>query len=114
MKVKLVSNVTRGNMQDSMGSILSNRRGGFPVILQHDTVLRHTDCGGPLVDLDGKVVGINISRTGRVESYAIPAEVVQKRLDDLMSGKLAPKDGVKCEPQAVLAENRVGTGRWLF
>ena len=79
-----------GNPQDRMGSVLSNRRGGFPVILQHDTVLKPTDCGGPLVDLDGKVVGINISRAGRVETYAIPAEEVLKLMPDLMSGKLAP------------------------
>ena len=38
---------------------LSNRRGGFPSILQHDTVLKPSDCGGPLVNLEGQVVGIN-------------------------------------------------------
>src|SRR4051794_30618072 len=43
-----------GNPQERFGNALSNRRGGFPTILQHDTVLRPTDCGGPLVDLDGK------------------------------------------------------------
>lgn len=80
-----------GNPQESMGSKLSSRRGGFPAILQHDTVLKPSDCGGPLVDLDGKTVGINISRAGRTESYAIPAEDVQALLDDLKSGKLAPR-----------------------
>jgi serine protease Do len=80
-----------GNPQDRMGSTLSNRRGGFPEILQHDTVIRPTDCGGPLVDLDGKVVGINISRAGRTESYAIPSATVRGLLSRLMSGELAPK-----------------------
>src|SRR4029079_12876777 len=70
---KLGRNPAPINPQELMGSVLSNRRGGFPLILQHDTVLKHTDCGGPLVDLDSKVVGINIPRAGRVESYAIPA-----------------------------------------
>ena len=51
-----------GNPQDLMGSELSDRRGGFPSILQHDTVIKPIDCGGPVVDLDGKTVGINISR----------------------------------------------------
>ena len=51
-----------GNPQDRMGSELSKRRGGFPFILQHDTVLKPKDCGGPLVDLDGKTIGINIAR----------------------------------------------------
>jgi serine protease Do len=82
--------VDRGDFQNRMGSELSDRRTGFPTFLQHDTVLKPHDCGGPLVDLDGKVIGINIARAGRVESYAIPAEAIQPLLDDLKSGKLAP------------------------
>jgi serine protease Do len=82
----------RADFQNTMGSVLSNRRGGFPVILQHDQVLKPTDCGGPVVDLDGKAVGINIARAGRVESYALPTEAVLALLDPLKSGKLAPKE----------------------
>ena len=81
---------TRGDFQNSMGSVLSKRRSGFPTVLQHDTVIRPEDCGGPLVDLDGNVVGLNIARAGRVMSYATPAEVVRPLLADLMSGKLPP------------------------
>jgi serine protease Do len=74
-----------------MGGPLSERRNGFPTILQHDAVLRPSDCGGPLVDLDGKVIGINIARAGRTESYAAPAEALLPLMYDLMSGKHAPK-----------------------
>jgi serine protease Do len=81
---------SRGDFQNNLGSELSKRRTGFPTVLQHDTIIRPQDCGGPLVDLDGHVVGINIARAGRVMSYATPAEVVQPLLADLMSGKLAP------------------------
>jgi len=77
------------NPQETMGTKLSLRRGGFPVILQHDSGLRPEDCGGPLVDLDGKVVGINIARAGRTETYAIPSDAVRDLLADLMSGNLA-------------------------
>jgi serine protease Do len=80
----------RADIQNSMGSELSLRRFGFPNILQHDSVVKPHDCGGPLVDLDGKVIGINIARAGRTESYAIPAEVIQPLLPELMSGRLAP------------------------
>jgi serine protease Do len=75
----------RGDMQNSMGSVLSLRRTGFPSILQHDLVIKPSDCGGPLVDLDGRVLGINIARAGRVESYAIPSEHVMVVLPVLMS-----------------------------
>ena len=63
--------------QEEIGGRLSKRRTGFPLALQHDTVLQPNQCGGPLVDLDGKVVGINIARASRVASYALPAAVVK-------------------------------------
>jgi serine protease Do len=81
---------SRGDFQNSLGSELSLRRTGFPTILQHDSILKPADCGGPLVDLDGRVIGINIARAGRTESYAVPTEAVLPLLDDLKSGKLAP------------------------
>jgi serine protease Do len=81
-----------GELQERMGTRLSTRRGGFPAIIQHDSGIRPEDCGGPLVDLDGKTVGINIARAGRTESYAIPSEDIQALLPELKSGKLAPKD----------------------
>jgi serine protease Do len=90
-----------GNPQERMGSALSNRRGGFPKILQHDTIIKPGDCGGPLVDLDGKVVGINIARAGRTESYAIPSEAVRALLTPLMSGKLAPPPEEPDEPPSI-------------
>ena len=83
----------RGEMQNRMGSELSSRRSGYAVILQHDSVIKPSDCGGPLVDLRGRVIGLNISRAGRVESWAIPAEVIQPLIADLQSGRLALKPG---------------------
>ena len=82
----------RANFQNSLGGTLSNRRGGFPSILQHDTVLKPSECGGPLVDLDSKTVGINIARAGRVETYAVPAEAIVALLPDMEAGKFAPKE----------------------
>jgi len=87
---KWPKNIFGGMDMNSLGSELSERR-AFPNILQHDAVLKPLDCGGPLVELDGKAVGINISRAGRTESYAIPSDTVVSLLDDLKSGKLAPK-----------------------
>jgi serine protease Do len=78
----------RREYQNHLGSALSERRTGFPQILQHDMILRPDNCGGPVVDLDGRAIGINIARAGRVESYAIPAEAVRALIDDLKSGKL--------------------------
>jgi serine protease Do len=81
----------RSEFQNRLGSELSSRRSGYATILQHDAVLKPTDCGGPLVDLKGRVIGINISRAGRVETFAIPAEIVRPLIGELQSGRLAPK-----------------------
>jgi serine protease Do len=80
----------RALYQNSLGGELTDRRFGFPSALQHDTVVGPNECGGPIVDLDGRVVGFNIARAGRTESYALPTAEVASRLLDLMSGRLAP------------------------
>jgi len=93
VEAKLVGGIgpgARAEMMNQMGGALSLRNANFPAVLQHDTVLTPAMCGGPLVTLDGKAIGINIARAGRVESFAIPADVVTGLLEDLKSGKLAP------------------------
>ena len=75
----------RANFQDNLGGQLSNRRSGFPSALQHDTVLRPNQCGGPLVGLDGSVVGLNIARASRIGSYAIPASEIPAILEGLLA-----------------------------
>ena len=74
--------------QEDIGGRLSKRRTGFPLALQHDTVLQPNQCGGPVVDLDGQVVGINIARASRVASYALPASVVKPLIEKLKSGEM--------------------------
>jgi len=89
LKVRLASRAEkdRGVFQNAMGGSLSGRRTGFPAVIQHDTVVRPIDCGGPLVDLDGKVLGINIARAGRVETWALPADVIASALKELKASK---------------------------
>jgi serine protease Do len=87
---------TPGNMRrDIMNAStlgLSKRSDAFPAVLQHDTPLKATDCGGPLVDLSGKVVGINIARADRTETYCLPTDILLPQMYDLMSGRLAPPE----------------------
>ncbi|HSI36962.1 MAG TPA: S1C family serine protease [Tepidisphaeraceae bacterium] len=79
----------RRDYQNKLGSELSNRRGGFPAILQSDMVVKPTDCGGPVVDLDGRVIGLSIARAGRTESYVLPGELVKKAVDEMKAGRVA-------------------------
>jgi serine protease Do len=93
LKATLAPRRARGGRPDQnlMGSELSERRTGFPTYFQSDAVLKPKDCGGPVCDLEGRVLGVNIARAGRVESYAVPSEAITPLLADLMSGELPPK-----------------------
>jgi serine protease Do len=64
-----------------MSGTVSKRRGGFGTVIQHDITMTKTDIGGPLLSLEGKLLGINIARADRVQFYAIPVERVRKFLD---------------------------------
>lgn len=77
--------------QEPLWGPLSDVRIGFAEVIQHDSVLRPNQCGGPLVNLDGRAVGINIARVGRMETLALTGRIVRSLLADLKSGKLAPK-----------------------
>lgn len=77
---------SREEFQNQLGSVLSSRRFGFPLAFQHDTVVKPSDCGGPVVNLDGNVVGFNIARAGRTETYAIPTSVLIDLIDELKTG----------------------------
>ena len=63
---------------DQMSGEVSKRRSGFPRVLQHDVQGSNRTVGGPLVDLDGKCLGMNIARANRAESFAIPMEEMRE------------------------------------
>ncbi len=75
---------------EALSGQVSKRATNFPAVFQHDTLLDPAECGGPLVDLDGHVLGINIARAGRTEAYAIPADLIVADIAVLKSGELAP------------------------
>jgi serine protease Do len=75
---------------------LEGRHTGFPAVFIHDALVRQprpkdifssfvarTDLGGPVVDCEGKIVGINIGSHSGVFSYAIPAPIIRKVVEDV-------------------------------
>ena len=63
------------------GGPFSDRRAGFPVVIPHDSVIKPQQCGGPLLNSDGEVIGLNIARAIRVATYAVPIQEVKKFVD---------------------------------
>ena len=72
------------NRNDQMSGEYSSRRSGFPRVIQHDILgSRHVQ-GGPLLDLDGRCVGMNIARANRAESFAIPVVELKQLAETLV------------------------------
>jgi serine protease Do len=67
----------------------SFRLDDFPTVFEHDVPLFPHECGGPVVDLTGRAVGITIARVGPHGCMAIPGDCVLRLLPDLQRGMLA-------------------------
>ena len=66
-----------------MGGERSDFRDGFPSVIQTDIALEPEDQGGPVVTLDGEIIGLNIARAGRIKTYTLPSEVILELLEDV-------------------------------
>jgi S1-C subfamily serine protease len=75
------------DVRNTMGGSVSRNRSGYPGALQHDMFLEPNEVGGPVVDLKGHVVGMNIARSGRIECFAIPAAAIERLVSTAGEGK---------------------------
>lgn len=75
---------------DLISGGFSKRRDDFPMVLQHDTPSRYTLMGGPLLNLKGELIGMNIARVNRAENYALPISVVQKSVQNILKNTPQP------------------------
>ena len=66
------------NRNLQMSGPVSKRKDNFEMIIQHDLPIGKESMGGPLFNLDGKCIGINIARVDRVSTYALPAYLPSK------------------------------------
>ena len=64
----------RGNTMTPISGVSS----GFGEVLAHDSIVWPEQCGGPVLDLDGHAVGLNIARFDRTSTHALDAKRVMK------------------------------------
>ncbi|MEW5866201.1 MAG: trypsin-like peptidase domain-containing protein [Bacillota bacterium] len=59
------------------------------IYIQTDTAINRGNSGGPLIDIEGRVVGINTAIIPQAQGigFAIPVNVAKSVLDDLIKGK---------------------------
>ena len=81
--------------------------------LEHTAPLVRGSSGGPIVDADGGVLGLNTHRTGRGFYVARPVDAAMRAtIDDLVAGKSVtrPRLGVALAPPEVAAKLRASVG----
>jgi len=71
----------RLRQMERMGGPLSRVRDSFSRVIQSDMRLRPNQTGGPVVDMDGKVIGIAVARADRTRSFVMPAAAVAALLE---------------------------------
>jgi S1-C subfamily serine protease len=71
----------RLRQMEQMGGPTSRVRDSFSNVIQSDMCLTPDQIGGPVVDLQGRVVGITMARADRTRSFVMPAAAVIKLLE---------------------------------
>lgn len=78
--VRRISSLRMERMNNLGGHRYSDVRDGFRDVIQSDMQLDPEDCGAPVINLDGKVVGIAVARAGRIKTFIMPAAAIQEIL----------------------------------
>jgi serine protease Do len=96
------------DVRANAGGPVSRRATGFGEVIQHDGVVPANSVGTPIVDSQGRVVGLNIARADRMKTYALPsarvAASVRAMLDRVAAGDVLPDE----DPAGGLASARFG------
>ncbi|MEG0588133.1 MAG: PDZ domain-containing protein [Akkermansia sp.] len=74
----------RLELMNSMGNRMSSRRSDFPLVFQTDMTLLPERAGCPVINLEGKVIGMALSRAGRMETYILPSWVMHELAQGLL------------------------------
>jgi serine protease Do len=64
----------RGGMAVMLSGPVTHKAGPFPRVIHHDAALPPDAMGGPVLDSDGSLIGMNIARADRTSTYAIAAK----------------------------------------
>ncbi|WP_431294422.1 trypsin-like peptidase domain-containing protein [Pedobacter sp. P26] len=67
-----------GHTGDSYSGGRSPRSDGFKKVIAQDAAIKANECGGPVFDVAGHFVGINIGRHSRTSTIIMPADVIAK------------------------------------
>lgn len=88
----------RLDQMNRMSGTRSHVRGNFPNVLQSDMELEATDSGLPVVDLQGRIVGMVIAREGRISTLILPGDDIAKILEEKPQEIVIPQTANRGRP----------------
>ena len=91
MTTGIVSSLDRTiRVQDPQCTVCSNGVRTYSEVIQTDAAINHGNSGGPLVDMAGRVVGINSAGSDSAENigFAIAIDSVKAAIDSAISDPL--------------------------
>ena len=65
------------------------RSDDYPIAFEYSPPVRTIECGGPLIDLSGRPVGVTVGRSNAHAGWAIPISSIRQILAEAQEGKLA-------------------------
>jgi serine protease Do len=89
-----LTNVMLDPTELEVNGSISARSTGFREVIEHDSVLAPQHCGGPIVDVDGHVVGLNIARAGRVSCYALRSKTVSNAVEEMLQASASNQEPI--------------------
>ncbi|MCX5641159.1 MAG: trypsin-like peptidase domain-containing protein [Planctomycetota bacterium] len=76
---------TKGTTRGNTTTAISDVSTGFGSVLAHDGIVWPEQCGGPIVNLDGQAVGLNIARFDRTATHALSVENLMAAVEKIIA-----------------------------
>ncbi len=90
----------RLNAMERMGGKLNGIRDSFSQVVQSDMKIQSNQIGGPVVDLEGRVVGITMARADRTRTYIMGGAAIEdllKKKSDTVAEARTKTEKLKAE-----------------
>jgi serine protease Do len=98
--------VERLNQMERMGGELNRVRSGFSRVVQSDMKIQNNQIGGPVVDLQGKIVGITLARADRTRTYLMSGTAVTELLKGKSESVADAREKMDMRRQQLAAQRR--------
>jgi membrane-associated protease RseP (regulator of RpoE activity) len=95
----------RLNQMERMGGEPNRVRGGFSRVVQSDMKIQKNQVGGPVVNLEGEIVGITLARADRTRTYLMSGAAVEAVLKGKSDSVTEAREKIAAQRQQ-LADSR--------